>query len=78
MGPTWPKCHLSFVWGLKNRPQGRGLKDITGKEDEVVSAVLLSADQKVVAAFADLRETENYKNLIQPHPGAISAHSTIG
>ena len=20
-GPTWHKCHLSFVWGLKNWPQ---------------------------------------------------------
>ena len=20
LGPTWLKCHLSFVWGLKNRP----------------------------------------------------------
>ena len=20
LGPTWPKCHSSFVWGLKNRP----------------------------------------------------------
>ena len=23
-GPTWPKHHLSFVWGLKNRPQASG------------------------------------------------------
>ena len=21
LGPTWLKSHLSFVWGLKNRPQ---------------------------------------------------------
>ena len=25
LGPTWPKWHLSFVWGLKNRPQGFGI-----------------------------------------------------
>ena len=64
LGTTWPKCHMSFVWGLKNRPQVPLLEAEVGEEITLylIAAATSANGQELKRAF----EADSFLFLYNP------------